>query len=93
MSYQSELLANYMHFLNSIVDINGIIPKAKARRLFKLHRYLSRTRGLKPASYRYLGRLLGGRPNLTPWKCKGLPYVSKAERLRLHAEAIKLFEH
>lgn len=93
MNYQSELLKNYIHLSNSIVDINGIIPKAKARRLFKLHRYLSRTRGLKPASYRYLGRLLGGRLNRTPWKCKGLPYISKAERLPLHVEAIKLFEH
>lgn len=93
MSYQSELLKNYTHLSNSIVDIHGIIPKAKARRLFKLHRYLSRTRGLKSASFEYLGRLLGGRANRTPWKCKGLPYVSKAERLRLHAEAIKLFEH
>lgn len=93
MSYQSELLKNYMHLSNSIVDVDGIIPKAKARRLFKLHRYLSRTRGLKPDSFEYLGRLLSGRSNRTPWKCKGLPYVLKAERLRLRAEAIKLFEH
>lgn len=80
MSYQKELLANYVHLCNSIVDVDGLIPKAKAKRLFKLHRYLSRTRGVKPVAVAYLARLLSGRLNRTPWKLKGLPYIAKSKR-------------
>lgn len=80
MSYQKELLANYMHLSNSIVDIDGLIRLSKIRQIVKLNRYISRSRGLHVPSAPYLIRMIKGRPNRTPWKCKGLPYVSKAER-------------
>lgn len=95
MTYLDEISKDF-HQLRDRVQYRyerTLVKKSKVRRLAKLRRYIGRVRGEPVSKQKWMEYIFSGRLNRTPWKCKGLPYVLKAERLRLHAEAIKLFEH
>lgn len=80
--YRYALMDEYVHFSNSISNVDGLIKPSKVRHIVKLNRYLTRTEGKKPSNKDYLFSLIKGRGNRTPWKCKGLPYIAKAKQIQ-----------
>lgn len=88
MAYLEEIAKEYKrlqdkrsHNRYGYVYRTSLVKKSKSRHFAKLRRYIARTRGEHVPNQKWLAKLFEGRQTCTPWKCKGLPYITKAKRI------------
>lgn len=85
-TYNERILFELMKHVNNMRRIqkgwvvgDKLVKKSNQRKMWKLLKYARRSNPGLFLDQIYFSRITG-RINRTPWKCKGLQYVTKAKR-------------
>lgn len=80
MTYHERICLEFDKLRDKHAFCEKLIRKSQSAKLAKLRRYIARSRHEHVANQKWLADVFSGRPNRTPWKVKGHPYIPKAKR-------------